>query len=211
MATMMSVGVARDRGKSCLPFLIEPMLPTPAPPFHRPGWIYEEKYDGWRLIAYKHGDAVRLLSRNGIDCAGRFRELAAAIASLPASTLILDGEVAVFDGQLLSRLELLQRPDPHTLMTPPIYITFDCLYASGRDLRHNPLTIRREVIETLIDGHHLLLAARRLPVRGLEAWAEVQRRGYEGLVAKDESSAYLRGRTRSWLKVKPRNVHRASG
>jgi len=99
MATMMSVGVARDRGKSCLPFPIQPMLPTPAPPFHRPGWIYEEKYDGWRLIAYKHGDAVRLLSRNGIDCAGRFRELAAAIASLPASTLILDGEVHCSPGK----------------------------------------------------------------------------------------------------------------
>src|SRR5437667_1397311 len=50
----------------------------------------------------------------------------------------------------------------------------------------------------------LLLAARR-PAHGLEAWAEVQRRGYEGLVAKDEASAYLGGRTRAWLKVKRRN------
>src|SRR5438445_13850144 len=89
-----------------------PMLPTPAPPFHRPGWIYEEKYDGWRLIAYKRGDTVRLLSRNGIDFTGRFRELAAAIALLPTSTLILDGEVTVFDEHLLSRRDWLRRPDP---------------------------------------------------------------------------------------------------
>ena len=181
------------------------MLPTPAPPFHRPGWIYEEKYDGWRIIAYKRADTVRLLSRNGIDFTGRFRELAAAIALLPPSTLILDGEVAVFDEHLLSRRDLLRRPDPRAVVTPPIFITFDCAHAGGRDLRHYPLGARREVLETVLAGQRLLLAARRLPAHGLEAWAEVQRRGYEGLVAKDETSAYLGGRTRSWLKVKRRN------
>ncbi len=87
-----------------------------------------------------------------------------------------------------------------------MYITFDCVYASGRDLRPYALGVRREVLETLIDGQQLLLAARRLPAHGLDAWAEVQRRGYEGLVAKDESSAYRGGLTRSWLKVKRRNV-----
>ena len=89
-------------------------------------------------------------------------------------------------------------------MTPPIYIAFDCVYASGRDLRDHPLGARREVLERLIDDQHLLFPARRLPAHGLAAWAEVQRRGYEGLVAKDESSAYRSGRTRSWLKVKLR-------
>src|SRR2546426_10799741 len=114
-----------------------PMLPTPAPPFHRPGWIYEEKYDGWRLIAFKRGDTVRLLSRNGIDFTGRFRELAVAIALLPTSTLILDGEVAVFDEHLLSRRDWLRRPDPRAVVTPAIFITFDCAHADGRDLRRS--------------------------------------------------------------------------
>jgi bifunctional non-homologous end joining protein LigD len=175
------------------------MRPTPAAPFHRPGWIYEEKYDGWRVMAYKQGATVRLRSRHGIDCTGRFRELAAAIASVPTAALILDGEVAVFDEHLRSRLDFLRRPAPHALVTPPIYITFDCVYARGRDLRPYALGVRREVLETLIDGQQLLLAARRLPAHGLDAWAEVQRRGYEGLVAKDESSAYRGGLTRSWL------------
>src|SRR5438876_1034468 len=204
-ATMMTVGPALRRGLSWTLRSVPPMLPTPALPFHRPGWIYEEKYDGWRIMAYKRGDTVRLLSRNGIDFTGRFRELAAAIALLPPSTLILDGEVAVFDEHLLSRRDLLRRPDPRAVVTPPIFITFDCAHAGGRDLRHYPLGARREVLETVLAGQRLLLAARRLPAHGLEAWAEVQRRGYEGLVAKDEASAYLGGRTRSWLKVKRRN------
>jgi len=182
------------------------MLPTPAPPLHRPGWAYEEKYDGWRIMACKRGDAVRLLSRNGIDYTGRFRDLVIAIASVPASTLILDGEVTVFDGQLLSRLDLLQRPEPRALMTPPIYIAFDCLYASGRDLRHHTLGVRRGILEDLIAGQPRLLPARRLPAHGQAAWEEVQRRGYEGLVAKDESSTYPGGRTRLWLKVKRSSV-----
>jgi len=204
---MMTVGPALRRGLSWTLRSVPPMLPTPALPFHRPGWIYEEKYDGWRIMAYKQGAAVRLLSRNGIDYTGRFRALAAAIASLPASTLVLDGEVAAFDEHLLSRRAFLH-PDPHALVTPPIYIAFDCIDASGRDLRDHPLGARREILERLIDDQHLLFPARRLPAHGLAAWAEVQRRGYEGLVAKDESSAYRGGRTRSWLKVKLRDEER---
>jgi hypothetical protein len=51
------------------------MAPTLAKPFHRPGWVYEEKYDGWRMVAYKDGARVRLISRNNVDHTERFREL----------------------------------------------------------------------------------------------------------------------------------------
>ena len=70
------------------------MAPTLANPFHPPGWVYEEKYDGWRMIAYKDGSAVRLVSRNAVDHTARFRELAAAIATLKAPTLILQARYA---------------------------------------------------------------------------------------------------------------------
>ena len=84
-----------------------PMQPTLVPePFHRPGWIYEEKVDGWRILAYKNGARVRLLSRNRVDHARRFRDVAAAVALLRVPTLVLDGEVAIFDQQLRSRFEL---------------------------------------------------------------------------------------------------------
>ena len=57
----------------------------------------------------------------------------------------------------------------------------------------------------LVDGQQLVLPARRLAADGLEAWAQVRERGYEGLVGKDEASAYVEGRTLSWLKVKLRD------
>ena len=116
----MTVSLARAQGHTGLPVLMRPMLPSPASPFHRPGWIYEEKYDGWRCLAHKRGGQVRLLSRNGIDYTGRFRALATAIASLPASALLLDGEVTAFDEHLLSRRAYLS-PDPAVSFakTPP--------------------------------------------------------------------------------------------
>jgi bifunctional non-homologous end joining protein LigD len=66
-------------------------------PFHRPGWVYEEKVDGWRMLVYKDRDRVRLVSRNGRDHTRRFADLAAAIAKLSPRSLVLDGEVAIFD------------------------------------------------------------------------------------------------------------------
>src|SRR5207253_787053 len=81
-----------------IPFRIRPMLATLVEePFHRPGWVYEEKYDGDRILAYKEGDAVRLLSRNANDHTARFLKIAAAVGALRSRTLLLDGEMVVFD------------------------------------------------------------------------------------------------------------------
>ncbi len=171
-------------------------------PFHHPRWVYEEKIDGWRVLAYKDATGVRLISRNGRDLTRRFRELAAAAAGLEPSTLILDGEIAVFDTQLLSRFEWIRVRPKDVAATPPTLIAFDCLYARGKDLRKRPLRVRRNVLEELVDGQQLVLPARRLADNGLEAWAQVLVRGYEGLVGKDEGSPYVEGRTLKWLKVK---------
>jgi len=70
---------------------IVPMAPTLAKPFHRPGWVYEEKYDGWRMLAFEDGSTVNLVSRNGVDHTARFRDLAAAITTLRAPRLITAG------------------------------------------------------------------------------------------------------------------------
>src|SRR5262245_59425546 len=87
------------------------MAPTQVrEPFHRDGWVYEETVDGWRMLAYKDGARVRLLSRSGRDHTRRFHDIAVAVSKLSARSLVLDGEVAIFDQKLRSRFEWLREP-----------------------------------------------------------------------------------------------------
>ena len=104
-------------------FTITLMQPTlVARPFHAEGFVYEEKVDGFRIVAYKTGDTVNLISRQGLDHTARFRDLAVAVAALPYENLILDGEVAVFDEQLVSRFEWLRGTKATDVATPPIFM-----------------------------------------------------------------------------------------
>jgi bifunctional non-homologous end joining protein LigD len=181
---------------------VELAHPTLIPrPFHHEGWVYEEKVDGWRMLAYKVAGTVKLVSRNGRDHSRRFPGIVAALRTLDGS-LILDGEVAVYDAQLVSRFEWLRHASPPDLSTPPLFMVFDCLQARGKDLRKQPLYVRRNVIEDVLDEQDTVLPVRRLPDDGLKAWQQVMERGYEGLVAKDPESPYVPGRTLRWLKVK---------
>lgn len=155
------------------------------------------------MVAYKDRTNVRLVSRAGKDHDRRFAEVAAAIRALPVMTLILDGEVAMFDDTLISRFEWFRKRPEDVAATPPVYMAFDCLYLEGRDLRDQPLRERRVELERVLENDQVLLfPARRLGADGLEAWAQVLECGYEGLVGKDEVSPYREGRTLSWLKVK---------
>jgi bifunctional non-homologous end joining protein LigD len=81
-------------------------------------------------------------------------------------------------------------------------MVFDCLQVRGKDLRKEPLYVRRNVVEDVLDDQDLVLPVRRLADDGLKAWQQVLERGYEGLVAKDPASPYRGGRTLAWLKVK---------
>jgi ATP-dependent DNA ligase len=118
------------------PCPLAPMAPALVrPPFHRDGWVYEEKVDGLRILA------------------ARFHELAAAIAKLRADVLVLDGEVAVFDKELVSRFHLLgDNDDFGILCTSPIFIGFDALQVGRRDLRAGPPAERRVSSKTSSTG-----------------------------------------------------------
>jgi len=168
-----------------------------AKPFNQPGWVYEEKYDGLRFLAYKEADRVRLVSRNEIDRTGRFPRIAEAIRSLHPATLLLDGEIVAFDRKKVSRFQFLQQGKGE-----PVYAVFDCLFVDGRDLRRESLAVRRAMLEKLVRPNGALQLSRRLAADGLEAYRVAKRRGFEGLVAKDSTSPYVEARSKSWLKVK---------
>jgi len=128
--------------------------------------------------------------------------LAAAAAKLSAHTLVLEGEVAIYDLELRSRFEWLREPDPDAVATPPMFLVFDLLHRNGHDLTGRPLRERRARLEDAVADNDLVLPVRRLAEDGLQAWAQVIERSYEGYVAKDEASLYEAGPTRRWLKVK---------
>lgn len=167
-------------------------------PFSKAEWAFEEKYDGVRILAYKEGENVSLISRNGIDRTERYPAIAEAIAKLPSSTLATDGEIVVFDAKKVSHFQLLQQSRGR-----PQYVVFDCLYYDGRDLRGEPLLTRREALERALKSATPPLAlAARLSADGLAAFHEATERKLEGVIGKKLSSHYAEGRSSEWLKVK---------
>ena len=181
-----------------IPFHVPPMLATLVDkPFTQDNWVFEEKYDGVRMIAYKEGAHVSLISRNDIDRTARYPEIAAAIKKLRSETLVLDGEVVVFDSHNVSRFQLLQQGKGH-----PQYVVFDCLYRNGHDLRSEPLSVRHAVLEESVKLSAPLILAARLDADGLKAFRTAARRGLEGIIAKNLDSSYVEGRSNQWLKEK---------
>lgn len=198
MKSKAKVKAAAKRAPERVPFRVKPMLATlVSEPFHRAGWVYEEKYDGYRILAYKEGDRVTLLSRNALDRTASFSEIAAAVAKLPDRSLLLDGEAVAFDARLVSKFQLLQQGE-----VAQVYAVFDCLYRDGRDLRGERLGVRRAELEDAIAGSDRLFPSRRLPGDGLKAFALARKKGWEGLIAKDPAAPYFEGRSATWLKVK---------
>jgi bifunctional non-homologous end joining protein LigD len=168
-------------------------------PFNKSNWIYEEKYDGVRMLAYKEGTKVTFVSRNAIDRTERYPKIAEAIAKLKPDTLALDGEIVIFDADKVSRFQFLQKRDGQ-----PTFALFDCIYRDGRDLRKAPLSERRAALEQSVKPSSNLILSQRLDTDGIKAFEIAKKKGFEGLIAKDVSSKYVSGRSPAWLKVKVR-------
>jgi bifunctional non-homologous end joining protein LigD len=166
-------------------------------PFQDPGWSFEEKYDGFRLLAYKEGAKVTLLSRNDKDRTADYPDIAIAIAGLQSRTVLLDGELVAFDRHHVSHFQLLQQGK-----ATPSYGVFDCLYQNGIDLRRQPLSVRRAALESVIPKKGRLFLSHRVAEDGLKAYHLAKKRGYEGIVAKELASPYIEHRSNKWLKVK---------
>jgi len=186
--------------------LIRPMLATLVPePFHREGWVYEEKYDGVRALAYRRRRRVHLYSRNLKDITVEFKEIGRALAGLPDGAFVLDGEIVAFDRHGVSRFQLLQRRATGDRIHL-VFAIFDCLERDGVSLLRRSLAERRSALEAIVPSRRGdLMRARRLPPNGRTAYRIAQKHGWEGIIGKDAASIYEPGRrSRSWLKVKCR-------
>jgi bifunctional non-homologous end joining protein LigD len=175
-------------------------------PFSRRGWIFEPKYDGWRVVASRRKERVVLATRGGLDLSAEQPEIARAVAALPGGDLAVDGEMIVLDPHGVSSFRLLQqRNEPGARR--PVLVLFDCLEADGVSLVARPLSERRAALEVLLGPKPRapLALAERLGADGEAAFAKAVRKGWEGVVGKDLAARYEAGRrSLRWLKVKAR-------
>jgi bifunctional non-homologous end joining protein LigD len=168
-------------------------------------WVFEEKYDGIRAVAGREGGRVRIWSRMLQDLTGGFPHVVAAVESLGDGDLIIDGELVALDEKGVSRFQLLQRRGTAGA-SGTRYAVFDLLEHDGRSLMSRPLSERRAALEALIGRRTVpIFISRRLIRDGKAAYREAKRRGWEGIIAKDERSPYQPGvRSPFWRKVKVR-------
>jgi bifunctional non-homologous end joining protein LigD len=172
-----------------------------------PDWLYEVKWDGYRLAIHIEPKSVSIITRGGHDWTHRFPSIAAAARDL-GTTAILDGEAVVLDDQGRSDFGALQRSlggrGGKRISTEAILYAFDLLYLDGHDLTRTELAVRRRLLEDLIpeggNGTIRLSEAIELPAEDLlEHACQV---GLEGIIAKHRDQPYRSGRTGDWLKIK---------
>jgi ATP-dependent DNA ligase len=160
-----------------------------------PRWVFEEKYDGIRALAYRTKRRVRLWSRNELDLTAGFPDIASAVAALPGGDLVLDGELVIFDQKGVSRFQLLQRRGAGGRSE---YAVFDLLERDGASLLKRPLKERRRALEAVLGDRSVLRLSRRFGKNGPRAYETARQKQWEGVIAKDETSLYEPGvRSRS--------------
>ncbi|MFL6233363.1 MAG: DNA ligase D [Thermoanaerobaculia bacterium] len=195
------------------PETLRPMKPETADrPFNRPGWVFELKYDGFRMIAAGGAGEARLFYKSGHDATRIFPELARAVAALPFQGVILDGETVVLDEQGKPHFQRLQRRGLRTRLadvqhaaaaSPATLFVFDLLGFEDFDLRPLPLHARKEILRRVIPpGGDWIRLSEEIPERGEDLYAAVAGMGLEGIVAKRADSPYRAGYAADWLKVR---------
>ncbi|HWB81066.1 MAG TPA: DNA ligase D [Nannocystaceae bacterium] len=194
------------------PKSVEPMLATPeAEPFAKDGWLFELKYDGYRVIAAAESHVAKLRYRSGIDATAAFPEIARTLVALPYARIVLDGEVVVLDEdakpnfqRLQKRALLLRARDVDRAMRehPVVLYVFDLLGFEDFDLRGLPLVERKRLLKLLLPGAGAVRYADHVEREGAALFEQVRALGLEGVVGKRITSTYVAGRSPEWLKIR---------
>ncbi|OXR44696.1 hypothetical protein B7C42_03490 [Nocardia cerradoensis] len=161
-------------------------------------WVFETKWDGFRVIVEIDDDGVVIRSRAGNTVTGRYPRIAELGRQLRGHRIVLDGEAVVFDAEGASNLALLQADPARADL-----VAFDVLYLDGTSLLRKRYADRRQVLEALAEGVPSLLVPPRLDGSGADALEYSREHRLEGVVAKRKDSVYLPGkRGQSWIKTR---------
>lgn len=164
-------------------------------------YLFEMKYDGYRIVSYIEGKKVKMMTRNHLDYTSKFPHICRYFASLHHS-MVVDGEIVAFDEKGRSDFSLLQeciKENPERIS----YVIFDILALDGKDLREEPLMKRKKILEkTMKDFPNFLLYSDHIIGHGKECFAYAFEMGMEGIIAKQVDSTYQEKRSTDWLKIK---------
>ncbi len=196
----------RRKAKSAFPDTLSPQLATlvDAPPAG--DWLYEIKFDGYRMLTRIQGDDVRLFTRNGHDWTERLPELVKALKGMKLRDSWFDGEVVVLDERGLPDFQGLQNAFDAGNSKDILYYLFDMPFLSAEDLREVPLEQRRDALQQVLDAQksRLLRYSDAFQAGHQDIVASAAAMGLEGVIGKRAGSAYVSKRNADWIKLKCR-------
>ncbi|KQP23067.1 DNA ligase D [Pseudorhodoferax sp. Leaf267] len=192
--------------EAALPETLAPQLATlvDKPPSDPGDWVYEIKFDGYRLLARVQGKKLQLFTRNGNDWTHRLKPLQAELQRMELPEGWYDGEIVVLDKQGKPDFGALQQSFDAAKTSPIVYYLFDVPYCAGHDLREQPLVARRALLQRLLAER----ASERVRFSDVfeappgDVVLSACKLGLEGVIAKRKDSAYLSRRADSWIKLK---------
>ncbi|HEX6707313.1 MAG TPA: DNA ligase D [Albitalea sp.] len=198
-------GLPAGAKRAAMPLAFAPQLATlvdRAPPGD--DWVYEIKFDGYRLLARIDGDDVRLFTRNGNDWTARLKGLAAAMQSLALPAGWYDGEIVVPGAQGTPDFNALQNAFDSTHTERIQYYLFDIPYLAGHDLRAVPLSERRELLARVLEGRtgERIRFSEDFKAPPEEILQNACRMRLEGVIGKRRDSPYVSRRSADWIKLK---------
>lgn len=187
-----------------LPFTnVKPQLAKLATTIPKGDWLFEIKYDGYRILSYIENGKVKMITRNNHDYSAKFEQVADSLAKFfKNENLILDGEIVVVDENGKTDFQALQnsiKDGSH----PLTYIIFDILAKGGEDLRELPLLKRKQILSKLLkNSPDNLVFSQQVKGNGEKCFEFAKQNGLEGIIAKKENSKYSEKRGDDWLKIK---------
>jgi bifunctional non-homologous end joining protein LigD len=192
--------------KGKLPLTLSPQLATlsKAPPTHGE-WIYEIKFDGYRLMTRIAKGRATIVTRGGHDWTHKMQPLADELATLGLVDAWLDGEAVVLDADGLPRFNLLQNAlDSRRSSETIVYMLFDAPFIDGVDLRNVPLHARRALLKAIVDAHpgERVRFSEDFPADAAQVLETACSLKLEGVIAKRRDGAYTSARSTDWLKLK---------
>jgi bifunctional non-homologous end joining protein LigD len=165
-------------------------------------WLYEYKYDGYRLLLSVGDGVASAFTRHGKDWSDKFKALVKAAANLPAGCLI-DGEAVALDKNGKPSFQLLQSTLKERQGANLVFYAFDLLVDRGEDIKRLPNIVRKDRLASLLAGvNPPIIYGDHVIGKGEALFEQICKQGGEGIIAKKASCPYKGTRTRNWLKIK---------